>query len=82
VLAAGFGPQPQHRRQIGPPAAAHVDFLADQVASIRVSPCSPINLPRIFFISGWHGPGGHAGSSEGKDSLQMSLFEEEGGDRE
>jgi hypothetical protein len=29
-----------------------------------------------------HGTGGHAGSSEGKDSLQLSLFEEESDDRE
>ncbi len=29
-----------------------------------------------------HGTGGHAGSSESKDSPQMSLFEEEGEDRE
>jgi len=28
-----------------------------------------------------HGTGGHAGSSEGKDSPQMSLFEDEGDDR-
>lgn len=28
-----------------------------------------------------HGTGGHAGSSEGKDSLQMSLFGEEGDDQ-
>jgi hypothetical protein len=28
-----------------------------------------------------HGMGGHAGSSEGKDSPQMSLFEEESNDR-
>ena len=27
-----------------------------------------------------HGTGGHAGSSEGKDSPQMSLFEDEGDD--
>jgi hypothetical protein len=28
------------------------------------------------------GTGGHAGSSEGKDSPQMSLFEDEGDDRQ
>jgi hypothetical protein len=29
-------------------------------------------------MSGEHGAGGHAGSSEGKDSPQMSLFSDEG----
>ena len=28
-----------------------------------------------------HGTGGHAGSSEGKESPEMSLFEGEGDDR-
>jgi hypothetical protein len=32
-------------------------------------------------MSGEHGTGGHAGSSEAKDSLQMSLFEDEGDDQ-
>jgi hypothetical protein len=36
---------------------------------------NPINLPRISFMIDEHGTGGHAGSSEGKDSPQMSLFE-------
>ena len=42
---------------------------------------SPINLPRISFMSPEHGTGGHAGSSEGKDSLQMNLFDGEDDDR-
>jgi len=41
-------------------------------------PYNPICLPRISFMSGEHGTGGHAGSSEGKDSPQMGLFEDEG----
>jgi hypothetical protein len=32
-------------------------------------------------MSGEHGTDGHAGSCEGKNSLQMSLFEDEGDDR-
>jgi hypothetical protein len=32
-------------------------------------------------MSSEHGTGGHAGSSEGKDSQQISLFENEGNDR-
>lgn len=43
---------------------------------------NPICLPRISFMSPEHGTGGHAGSSEDKDSPQMRLFEDEGGDRE
>jgi hypothetical protein len=35
----------------------------------------------ISFRSGERGTGGHAGSREGKDSLQMSLFEGEDDDR-
>ena len=33
-------------------------------------------------MTGEHGTGGHAGSSEDKDSLQMSLFEDGSGDRQ
>jgi hypothetical protein len=33
-------------------------------------------------MSGKQRTGGHAGSPEGKDSLQMQLFEGEGNDRE
>lgn len=33
-------------------------------------------------MSSEHGTGGHAGSPEGTDSQQMSLFGEEGDDRE
>jgi hypothetical protein len=43
-------------------------------------PHSPISLPRISFMSPEHGTGGHAGSSGDTDSLQMSLFEDEGDD--
>jgi hypothetical protein len=32
-------------------------------------------------MSSERGTGGHAGSFEGKDSPQMSLFEDEGNDR-
>lgn len=32
-------------------------------------------------MSGEHGTGGHAGSPEGKDFPQMSLFEDEDDDR-
>jgi hypothetical protein len=32
-------------------------------------------------MKGEHGTGEHAGSSQGKDSPQMSLFEDEGNDR-
>jgi hypothetical protein len=32
-------------------------------------------------MSSEHGKDGHVGSSEGKDSPQMSLFEDEGDDR-
>jgi hypothetical protein len=32
-------------------------------------------------MSSEHGTGGHAGSSEGTDSLQISLFEDEDDDR-
>jgi len=35
----------------------------------------------ISFMSGERGRGGHAGASEGRDSLQISLFEGEGDDR-
>jgi hypothetical protein len=35
----------------------------------------------ISFMSGEHGTGGHARSSEGKDYLQMSMFDEEDIDR-
>lgn len=35
---------------------------------------NPISFPRISFMSGEHGTGGHAGSPEGKDSPQMSLL--------
>lgn len=45
------------------------------------SPYNPNCLPRISFMSPEHGTGGHAGSSEGKDSQQMSLFEREGDGR-
>ena len=38
------------------------------------NPYSPISLPRISFMSSEHGTGGHAGSSEGMDAPQMSLF--------
>jgi hypothetical protein len=31
---------------------------------------------------GEHGTGGHAGSSEGKDAPQMSLFESDGNDQQ
>jgi hypothetical protein len=41
------------------------------------NPYNPISLPRISFMSGEHGTSGHTGSSEGTDSLQMSLFEGE-----
>jgi len=43
---------------------------------------NPISLPRISFKIAEPGTGGHAGSPEDKDSPQMSLFEEEGEDRE
>jgi len=43
---------------------------------------SPISLPRISFMIGERGTAGHAGSSGGKESLQMSLFGEEGDDRD
>lgn len=33
-------------------------------------------------MSSEHGTGGHPGSSEDKDSPQMSLFEDRGDDRE
>jgi hypothetical protein len=33
-------------------------------------------------MTGEHGTGEHAGSSEGKESPQMSLFEEKSDDRE
>lgn len=46
------------------------------------NPYNPICLPRISFMSPEHGTGGHAGSSEGEDSPQMSLFEEGSNDRE
>jgi hypothetical protein len=39
-------------------------------------------LPRISFITGEHGTAVHAGSSEGKESPQMSLFEDGSDDRE
>jgi hypothetical protein len=45
------------------------------------NPYNPICLPRISFMSSEHGAGGHAGSSEGKYLLQISLFEDEGNDR-
>jgi hypothetical protein len=32
-------------------------------------------------MSGEHGTGGHAGSSEGKDAPQMSLFESKSDDQ-
>jgi hypothetical protein len=35
----------------------------------------------ISFMSGERGTGGHAGSREGKDALQMRLFEGESDDR-
>jgi hypothetical protein len=38
-------------------------------------------LPRISFINPERGIGEHAGSSEDKNSPQMSLFGEEGDDR-
>jgi hypothetical protein len=44
-------------------------------------PYNPISLPRISFMSSEGGTGGHAGSSEGEDSRQISLFEDEGDDR-
>jgi hypothetical protein len=45
------------------------------------SPYNPINLPRISFMSGEDGTGDHTGSSEGKDSQQMSLFGGMGNDQ-
>jgi hypothetical protein len=36
----------------------------------------------ISFMSPECGTGGDAGSPEGKDSLQLGLFEEDGDDRE
>jgi hypothetical protein len=39
------------------------------------NPYNPICLPRISFMSSEHGTGRHAGSSEGTDSQQISLFE-------
>src|ERR1044072_4900127 len=42
---------------------------------------NPNCLPRISFMSPEHGTAGHAGSSEGKDSPQMSLFRGESDDR-
>jgi hypothetical protein len=41
---------------------------------------SPSCFPKISFMSPEHGTGGHAGSSKGKDSPQMSLFEDGGDD--
>ena len=38
-------------------------------------------FPKISFMSGEKGTGGHVGASEGKESLQMRLFEPEGEDR-
>jgi hypothetical protein len=42
---------------------------------------SPKIFPKISFMSGEGGTGGHAGASKGKEWLQMRLFEVEGGDR-
>jgi len=42
------------------------------------NPYNPSCLPRISFMSPEHGMGGQARSSEGMDSPQMSLFEDEG----
>jgi len=47
-----------------------------------IAPYNPINLPRISFMGPEHGRGGQAGSSEDKDSQQISLFEGGGDDRE
>ncbi len=44
-------------------------------------PYSPINFPRISFMSSEHGTQGHEGSSAGTGSPQMSLFGDEGDDR-
>jgi hypothetical protein len=41
---------------------------------------SPRIFPRISFMSPGGGTGGHAGASEGKEWLQMRLFEVEGDD--
>jgi hypothetical protein len=54
---------------------------AEKPQEIPGNPHSPISLPRISFMSGEHGTGGHARSSKGKDSPQMSLFEDEDDDR-
>ena len=37
-------------------------------------------FPKISFMSPGGGTGGHAGASEGKEWLQMRLFEVEGDD--
>jgi hypothetical protein len=39
------------------------------------------SFPRISFMSGEGGTGGHARSCEGEEWLQMRLFEPEGDDR-
>ncbi len=54
-------------------------FCRGQVA--RRGFYNPINLPRISFMSPERGRGGHAGSPEGKDSPQMSLFDRKDDDR-
>jgi len=41
---------------------------------------NPIVLPRISFRSGERGRGGHVSAPEGKESLQISLFEGESDD--
>jgi len=45
------------------------------------NPHSPINFPKISFMSSEHGTGGHARSSEDTDSQQISLLGEEGNDQ-
>jgi hypothetical protein len=47
----------------------------DETPKTPANPYSPIPLPRISFMSPEGGTGGHAGSREDTNPLQMRLFE-------
>jgi hypothetical protein len=54
---------------------------ACRMCSLEAVPYSPICLPRISFMSPEGGTGGHAGSREDTNPLQMKLFEAKGNDQ-
>jgi hypothetical protein len=54
----------------------------DETPKTPANPYNPIPLPRISFMSAEGGTGGHAGSHEDTNPLQLTLFDAEGDDRE